>query len=132
MSIFEQASRMALRFESARGALTVESLWQLPLQSKSGFDLDTIAKGINAQLKATEEESFVTTNASPQTALRSLQLDILKHIIAVRKQENADALAKVNKAAKRAKLIEQLGKRQDAALEGMSEEEIKKQLAELD
>lgn len=132
MSIFEQASRLALRFDSARGALAVEQLWQLPLQSKSGFDLDSIAKAVNKELKATEEESFVTTAVSPTNARLTLQLEILKHIIAVKKQEAADALAKADKAAKRAKLIDLLGRKQDAALEGMSEEEIKKELAALD
>lgn len=132
MSIFEQASRQAVRFSSNKGELNTEQLWHLPLQSKSGFDLDTVARGVNVQLKATAEESFVTTSVSPHAALLTLKLDILKHVIAVKKQENIDATAKAEKSAKRAKLIDLLGKKQDAALEGMSEEEIKKQLAELD
>ena len=46
MSIFEQASRLKLRFASVKGELTIEHLWGLPLQSKTSFDLDTVAKAV--------------------------------------------------------------------------------------
>jgi hypothetical protein len=51
MNIFEQATRRAIRFESAKGDLSVEQLWDLPLQSRNQFDLDTVAKTVNRQLK---------------------------------------------------------------------------------
>ena len=61
MNLFEIATRAKFRFDSLKGALTVEQLWELPLQSRTGVDLDTVAKGINASLKEVAEESFVPT-----------------------------------------------------------------------
>jgi hypothetical protein len=132
-NIFEQASRDALRFPSVQGELTTEQLWKLPLTSRSGNDLNTIAVDANRALRSVEEENFVSTKSNnPMKATYQLRLDIAKHIIGHKQAAAAAQLAKADKAIQRAKLIEQLGKKQDAALEGLSEEEIKKQLAALD
>ncbi len=52
MSMFEQAARKQYRYPTTRGFVTTEQLWEMPLQSKTGFDLDTTARTINANLKA--------------------------------------------------------------------------------
>lgn len=130
-NIFEMASRQQVRFPSNKGELTTEQLWTLPLTSKSGFDLDSVAKAVNSALRATTEDSFVATSTNPAKAEHELKLDIVKHIIAVRMQENADALAASGRAEQRRKLIEILGKKQDAALESLSPAEIEAKLAEL-
>lgn len=132
MNIFEKASRSALRILSARGYVTVEDLWNMPLTSKTGFDLDTLAKTVNSELKRMSEESFVKTKQSEQVTLFQLKLDIIKHIIDTKQEEQELRVQKAERAAKRAKLIDQLGKKQDAAMEAMSEEEIKAELAKLD
>lgn len=130
MNIFEQASRQQLRFPSDRGVLTVEQLWTLPLQSKSGFDLDSIAKAVSKTLKENAEESFVTT-VSPANTTATLALDILKHIIAVKLDENAKARAALERKAEREKLLGVLERKQDEALGSLSLDEVKKRLAEL-
>lgn len=46
MSIFEQASREKVRFQTQVGQVSVEDLWELPLSSKANKpNLDDIAKG---------------------------------------------------------------------------------------
>lgn len=132
VNIFELATRQQLRFLTARGVVTTEQLWEMPLTSKTGFDLDSLAKQVNAELKSVSEESFVKTVTSPAKAEWELKLEIIKHVIAVKIEENAARLNKAKKAEERQKLIALLGKKQDAALENLSEEEIKKQLAALD
>ena len=87
MNIFEQATRRAIRFESAKGDLSVEQLWDLPLQSRNQFDLDTVAKTVNRQLNAVTEESFVSVRENPAKETLSLKLEIVKHIISVKLQE---------------------------------------------
>lgn len=132
INIFELASRQKSRFTTTKGMIAAEQLWDMPLQSHSGFDLDTTAKSINAELKDVSEESFVRTVTNPRKVDLELRLEIVKHVIAVKLEENAARVAKAEKQAKRAKLIEQLGKKQDAALEQLSEDEIKAKLAALD
>ena len=68
--VYKFAAQNQLRFESIRGDLTVEQLFQLPLRSKGGFDLDSVAKAVNAELRGASEESFVEdTSAGPREGL---------------------------------------------------------------
>ena len=131
MSIFEQASRQKLRFASIKGLLTTEDLWDLPLTSKTGFDLDTLAKQTNASIKAAAEESFVVVTDNPAKKLAELQLEILKHVIGARvAQADATKLA-AQKRAERERLVALLGEKQDEALRGLSVDDIKKRIEEL-
>jgi cytochrome P450 len=132
MNIFEQATILKLRFPSARGELSVENLWDLPLTSKTVFDLDTIAKSVNASLKASGEESFVKTEANPAVTRLTLMLDILKHIIATKLAANEADRKRSDRNAERQKLLSILANKQDEALQQMTTEEINKKLAALD
>ena len=131
MSLFETATRKAFRFPSNKGDLTTEQVWTLPLTSKTGFDLDTIAKSINAELKSLEEESFVKA-ASPKRGDLAIKLDILKHIIKVKQDEVSAAEKRAVNAQERARLTELLAKKNDQELEGLSKEELQAKLDALD
>lgn len=131
MNIFEQASRQKLRFSTNKGDLTVEQLWDLPLQSKTQFDLDTVAKNVNYVLKSATEESFVNTTTNPAKTRLELMMGIVKHIIAARLAENEavrDAMARKNE---REKLLGILADKQDEALKSLTPEQIKERLAAL-
>jgi len=130
MNIFEQASRKAIRFTSIKGLLTVEQLWDLPLQSKTGFSLDEVAKAANQQLKATAEESFVT-DSTPVSADAKLHMDVILHIIAVRKAENAAALTAAARKEEKQKLLALIEDKKDDALKGESIEQLKARLEAL-
>lgn len=129
MSIFEQATRAKLRFASVRGALSTEDLWDLPLQAKNNFDLDNVAKGLARQLRQTDEESFVDTQKnSPARSTLELALEVVKHVIAVRKAENTEKSMAKARESERELLIEILQRKKNAALEGLSEAEIQLRL----
>ena len=128
-NIFEAVTRKAMRFATERGPVTVEQLWQMPLQAKNLFDLDNVAKACNAKVKSFAEESFVTTASSnPAKAEAELALEVVKHIIAVKMAEAADAAQAAKKAETRQKILGIMAEKQDEALKGMSMEDLKKQL----
>lgn len=131
MNIFEQASIQKLRFQSVKGELTVEQLWDLPLQSRNQFDLDTIAKSVNRDLKATEEESFVSTRANPAKTRLTLMLEILKHIISVKMEAAEEARTKANQAEEKQKLLRLLEEKQIEQLRSLSVEQIAERIKEL-
>lgn len=131
MNIFEQATRRAIRFESAKGDLSVEQLWDLPLQSRNQFDLDTIAKAVNRQLNAVTEESFVSVRENPAKETLSLKLEIVKHIISVKLQEAEEARNRANKASEKEKLLRLLDEKQNEALRALTPEEIQERLKAL-
>lgn len=122
--MFEKAAKLKLRFDTDRGSLTTEDLYDLPLTSKSGFDLDTIARSVNREIKATDEESFVNTNNSSKSSIHNLKLDILKHIIAS-KIEDAKTREDffVNKE-RNEKILKIIADKQDESLQGKSIEEL--------
>ena len=131
MNIFEQATRRAIRFESAKGDLSVEQLWDLPLQSRNQFDLDTVAKTVNRQLNAVTEESFVSVRENPAKETLSLKLELVKHIISVKLQEAEEARNRANKATEKEKLLRLLDEKQNEALRALTPEEIQERLKAL-
>ena len=131
MNIFEQATRRAIRFESAKGDLSVEQLWDLPLQSRNQFDLDTVAKTVNRQLNAVTEESFVSVRENPAKETLSLKLEIVKHIISVKLQEAEEARNRANKSSEKEKLLRLLDEKQNEALRALTPEEIQERLKAL-
>jgi len=131
MNIFEQATRRAIRFESTKGDLSVEQLWDLPLQSRNQFDLDTVAKTVNRQLNDVTEESFVSVRENPAKETLSLKLEIVKHIISVKLQEAEEARNRANKASEKEKLLRLLDEKQNEALRALTPEEIQERLKAL-
>jgi|SRR5690606_40547937 len=126
--MFEKATRLKLRFDSTKGALTVEQLWDLPLQSKSGFDLDTVAKEVNKDLKSVTEESFVETRTNPRKGELELKLEIVKHIIKTKQDENAAAQTAAARREERKRLEAILATKQAQELEGLDVAEIQRRL----
>jgi uncharacterized small protein (DUF1192 family) len=133
VNIFERASREDLRFDSPRGELTVSQLWQLPLTStvENKPNLDGIARSVNKTLKSITEDSFVNTTPDPRRDTLTLQLDILKHIITTKMEENAASLAAANKKSEMARLQAILAKKKDEQTEGLSVEELEARIAAL-
>ncbi len=129
MSIFEKATRLKLRFPTTKGLISVEDVWDLPLTSQQKVSLDSLARDTNRELRETQEESFV--KPTPANDKLQLRMDILKHVIKVRMDENQakqDALAKEQKKAKLKELIQ---RKKDEALDSLSLDELEKQLADL-
>ena len=131
MNIFEQATRRAIRFESTKGDLSVEQLWDLPLQSRNQFDLDTIAKTVNRQLNDVTEESIVSVRENPAKETLSLKLELVKHIISVKLQEAEEARNRANRASEKEKLLRLLDEKQNEALRALTPEEIQERLKAL-
>lgn len=130
-NIFEKATRAQLRFNSSRGLITTEDLWLMSLTSKNGFDLDTVARDTNRQLKQMEEESFVETKSNPQKATTELAMEIIKHIIAVKMAENAATRDAKNRKEERDLLLALLNEKQVEELKGLTKEQIEARIAAL-
>lgn len=122
-TIFETASRTRLRFDSPKGLLTVEDLWQLPLTHRSAPCLDAIARQVHRELKEQDEVSFVKPKSTVNQTTQ-LRMDILQHIINVRLEEQEAAKTKAEEKQKAERIKEILARKQEQALEEKSEEEL--------
>lgn len=129
--MFEIATRLKLRFESPKGLLTTEDLWDLPLTSQTGKpNLDDIAKGIHKQLKSNNDFSFVTPKETDNSLIQ-LQMDIVTHIINVRISERNSAALEAERKAKKQRILAAIAQKQDDALYGASLEELQKMAEDL-
>lgn len=134
MSIYKFAAQKRLRFPSMRGELTVEQLFSLPLKTDSGdsFDLDTVARTINDQLKAQSTESFVeVSRTSPLVKKLETALEIVKDVIKTKQEEAEAAKTRATNEARRQKILGILAQKDDAALVAASREDLEKELAAL-
>lgn len=128
MSIFEQASRLRIRYDTPAGLISVEDLWDIPLTSARGANLNSIAISLHSAIEE-RAVSFVEDTPKISPALQ-LKFDVIKHVIEVLKTEKRAAWEASAKAARKQKLLSILARKQDEALENMSEEDIKKLIDE--
>jgi hypothetical protein len=127
-NMFEYATRNKIRFASTRGELSTEQLWDVPLRSKDGFDLDAVAKTANKTLKGLTEESFVSTERTPAIDRAELALEIVKHVIGVRLAEEAAAKRRAENRVERERLLAILAEKQAGKLSELSEKELQKRI----
>jgi succinate dehydrogenase flavin-adding protein (antitoxin of CptAB toxin-antitoxin module) len=131
-NMFEFAARQKIRFASNRGMLSVEQLFDTPLRSKDGFDLNEIAKGINQGLKAAQEENFVDQKRNTAQDRAELSFEIVKHVIQTKVAEEKAAEQAATNRAEKAKLLDLLAQKQDEKLGSLSEKEIQKRIQALE
>lgn len=125
--MFDKATRLKLRFETTRGFLSTEDLWDLPLTSTRGPNLDDIAIAADKAVKESAHGSFVLHPAKADELLQ-LRFDIVKAVIDFRLAENEAEKTALDRKAKKEKVLEILARKQDAALETMSEEDLRKMI----
>lgn len=128
MDLYKYAAQNRLRFPSNKGDLVVEQLFAMPLTSKTGFDLDSVAQAIDAECTATGK-SFVETAASnPRKSVLTIMLDIVKDVIATKQAENKAAADRKAKAELKDKIRDAMNRKKDEQISSASMEELQKQL----
>lgn len=122
--LFINATRANYQFPF-RGMINVIDLWDLSLTN-----LDSVFKTLNAEAKKSEEESLLNTKSKEDEEI-SNKIEIVKYIVGVKLDEKKKRENAKKNAEMRQRLLEIKAKRQDAALENMSDEDLDKALAEL-
>ncbi|AXN57938.1 hypothetical protein [Acinetobacter phage ABPH49] len=127
-NLFELAARRKFRFESPRGLLTVEDLFELPLTGK--LSLNTVAQLVNRDVKALTEESFVDT-PTIQASLATDKLELVKRVIAIRKEEGEQQDRARNAAAQKQILLAALERKDQQDINELTREELLAKLKDL-
>jgi hypothetical protein len=131
-NLFEQATRKNLTFDSPKGQLTVQDLWQLPLTSRMGkANLEDIAKDLHRQVKAQDDQPSFFTEAKPVDNDVALKLNVVIYIGETLKKEKAEADTAAERKAQKQKILELIDRKQGEALEMKSIEELQAELAKL-
>lgn len=120
------------RFETKRGALSLEEVYALPLKGNNGVNLDEVAKAIYAQIpKDDTVVSFVDDVKSTRATIAEAQLEIVKDRIAQLQSAARAHQEEVARAQEVALYRGLLAKKQQEALENLSADELRARLAEL-
>lgn len=128
MEAFVLASRMKLRFETAKGLLSIEDLWDLPLD-RGRVNLDDIAIRLSRELKG-DTESFVNKAKSENVELKA-KFDVVVHIIETRLKEADDAKQLQVRSEKKHQILEIIARKENKDLEEKTLDELKGLLANL-
>jgi len=117
--MFLEATRLKLRWNSTRGLVTIEDLWDLSLPN-----LNQIAKALNKELKSQEEEDFLN-EVSEEDAITKLKFDIVIKVLEIRKAE-VKAMRDAGEAkAHNQKILGLIAEKQDQDLRGKTVDELK-------
>lgn len=108
-----------------KGLISTEDLWDLSPQA-----LDGIFKEINAQLKKSGEESLLQTEDKGATMLKN-KIEIIKYILNDKLNEQTQREQAIVNAAKRQRIMEVIASKEDAALNELSVDELRKMIDEL-
>ena len=129
---FETVIRNRVRFETPKGLLTVEDLFDLPLTSTTGkANLDDIAKALFVKVRDGSGIVSFVEDVPAEKSADAMRLDVVKYVIAVRKGDNRKALDAVERKAKRERIMAFIAERKDAEMKGKSLEELDAMLKEL-
>lgn len=115
--MYKQASRLRLRIESNRGALTVDQLWDLSLT-----ELDKMAVSLEIK-KNTSAKTFLEIK-SEEDEIAKLKFDIVLDVLQTKVKEDAAARKAQEDKEHNQKILGILAKKKDDALEGKSVEEL--------
>ena len=128
-NIWEQAARQGTRITNpgVGNTFCFTRLWELPLQGGS-LCLEAVAQSIHHKQKGIDTTSFVTaTKANLNQSLSddlALQLALVKHVIAVKEKERAEAATSQLNAAKRQRLLAIKASREQGKEENLSDEDL--------
>lgn len=134
INIFEVATRDQYRFPTAKGLLSTEELWGLPLTSEAGkVNLNDIYADLFAQIEAQGKAAGHSLEAPAPKGDQTLgvKVDIVKHIYNVRKAENKAKLDKAARAESRRIIEDTIRAKKADQIASTSLEDLEKQLAAL-
>lgn len=124
VNLFEVATRENYLFPF-KGMINVIDLWNLSLTN-----LDSVFKTLNVEVKKSEEESLLNAKTKEDEELTN-KIEIIKYIVSKKLAEKEARENEKKNKEKRQRILEIKAKRQDEALENMSDEDLDKLLSDL-
>lgn len=126
--MYKQAAQLKLRFETPKGQLSVEQLFDLSMT-----DLSTTIKRVNTLLKkeqTVDNELAFLEGIDVTETQNALRFKILKDVYLSKKEARDAAALDYEKKQRNQRIAELIAKKKDEALESKSIEELEKMLEE--
>lgn len=124
--MYKQASKLKLKFNTTRGVLTTEQLWDLPIN-----ELDALAVELDDAYNKSGKKSFLTTRSVKDKELK-LKLDIVVDILGTKVEDQAAAAEAAENKEFDKKILAIIADKQDESLKGKSITQLKAMLKNRD
>lgn len=122
MENFKLASQQKLRFQTSRGLLSTEQLWDLSLE-----DLDALAISLEVEHKQSAKKSFLAkTSVKDKTA--KLRFDVVIDVLNTKVAEQDAASEAMEIKEHNKKIISLIAEKQDESLKGKSIKQLEAML----
>lgn len=122
MENLKLASQQKLRFQTNKGSLSTEQLWDLSLE-----DLDELAVSLETEHKQSGKKSFlVKTSAKDRTT--KLRFDIVLDVLNTKVEEMQAAAEAAEIKEHNKKIIQLISEKQDESLKGKSIKQLEAML----
>ena len=131
----QRVAQKKLRFQTPRGLLWAEQLYDLPLQSTTGYDLDSVAQAVDTELEKTKgKKSFVDQAADDSTLKTNLSamMEVVLEVIADKQAAATKATKRAERKAERKKLLDLVAAKKRQALEAKPLADLEAMLAAAD
>lgn len=123
MEMYKLASQMKLRFQSTKGELTTEQLWDVSIE-----DLDKILVSLYSEVKGQTDKVSFLIKATKKSEITKLKFDIAFDVFNSRIEEaNKLSTARIEKERKD-KILAVINRKKEGLLEEMSIEELEAML----
>lgn len=129
MEIYKKASKKKLRFNTNRGVLSVEHLWDLPKEEIRELVIKAreAAKKSSGEVNDTEL-SFLDAPVKTKATDDDLRFEILKDIYLTKKSAEEKAKKRAEAKENNKKILDLIARKQDEALEKKSITQLERML----
>lgn len=121
-NIFKQASKLKLRFQTTKGILSTEQLWDLSLA-----DLDTLAVSLEEAVTKSKSKSFLVKQTTENETVK-LQFDVVLNVLKTKSEELEQIKSAREIKAHNAKILSLIAEKQEEGLKSKSVEDLEKLL----
>lgn len=119
---YKQAIRQRLRFQTEKGAITTEQLWDLNIT-----DLDKLAVSLNEECEKSQKKTYLSKKTD-ENAVSKLKFEIVYDVLSTRIEEAEQAQKSKGIREFNQKIEAIIAKTKEAELGNKSVEELEKML----
>lgn len=122
MEMYKQANKQKLRFQTSKGLLSTEQLWDLSLT-----DLDALAVSLESAHKNSKGKSFLEKRTTTDKGLK-LQFDVVLDVLQSKVEDAEIATLERENKEHNQKILALIAEKKDGQLAGKSIKELEKML----
>lgn len=122
MDNFKLATQQKLRFQTSKGSLNIEQLWDLTLN-----DLDNLAVSLEQDYEESKGKSFLVKRTVKDKTIK-LQFDIVLDILQTKAQAAEEAKERKERKEHNEKILTLISEKKDESLKGKSIKQLEAML----